>query len=154
MPLSVEITGLDKLVADAEHAGGDAKLLVKAAITNSVNRIQGTARSLAPHRTGTLQRSILTQVDYPNGQVQVNEKYGKWIEGGTGIYAGNGRIVPKTAKALAFKQNGSLAFYRSVKGMKARPFFKPAVEASAEYISEQFTKVIDKLATGLAGRGF
>lgn len=154
MSLSVEVVGLDKLMRDVERAGGDARKLTKAAIVNSVNRIQSNARSMAPHRTGTLQRSILTDVNYPEGKVSVGEKYGIYIEEGTGIYAGQGRITPKRAKVLAFTVGGKQMFAASVKGMKARPFFKPGVEKSADYIADQFVKVIDKLASGLAGRGF
>lgn len=154
MSLSVEVVGLDKLMSDVEHAGGDGRRLVKAAIVNSVNRIQSNTRAMAPHRTGTLQRSILTHVDYPQGSVDVGEKYGIYIEQGTGIYAGQGRITPKSAKVLAFSVGGKKMFAASVKGMKARPFFKPGVEKSADYVADQFVKVIEKLASGLAGRGF
>lgn len=154
MGLVVEIEGFDKLIADVDNAGGNAKPLMKAAIVNSVNRIQSNARSQAPHRTGTLQRSIQTQVDYPEGKVQVGEKYGIFLEEGTGIYGQTGsRITPKKAKVLAFTSGGNQVFARSTKGMKARPFFKPGIEQSAEYISEQFIKVIDILAKQLAGRG-
>lgn len=153
MSLVVEIEGFDKLVADIDQAGGNARPLMKGAIVNSVNRIQSNARSAAPHRTGTLQRSIQTQVDYPEGKVQVGEKYGIFIEEGTGIYGGGGRITPKKAKVLAFTSGGNQVFARSTKGMKARPFFRPGIEASAEFVSEQFIKVIDILAKQLAGKG-
>lgn len=154
MSLSVEITGLDKLIKDVDEIGGNAHLLVKSAIVNSVNKIQSEARSRAAHRTGTLQRSILTQVNYPTGEVKVNEKYGAYIEEGTGIYGQKGKkITPKKAKVLAFKVGGNLVFARSVKGIKARPFFRPAIESSVGYINQQFDKVMDKIIIALAGRG-
>lgn len=150
--LQVEITGLNELIADAEKQGANAPKLVRAAITNSVNRIQQEARRLAPHRTGTLQRSILTTVDYPEGKVEVNEKYGAYIEEGTGIYGAKGTpIVPTRAKVLAWKGAAGMMFAKSVKGMKARPFFKPGIENAAGYIEDQFTKTIDLLTKGLAG---
>lgn len=151
MSLSVQITGLNELIRDAQNVGANASTVVKAAIVNSVNHIQSETRSRAPHKTGTLQRSILVQVNYPVGQVQVNEKYGQYIESGTGIYAGQGRITPKKAKALRWKGASGYVFARSTKGQKARPFFKPGVEASADYVSLQFTKVIERLADALAG---
>ncbi len=155
MSLSVEIVGLDKLLADVAEAGGKTQPLMKAAIVNSVGKIQSAARAKAPHATGTLQRSIQTQVDYPQGVVSVGEKYGIYLEKGTGLYGEKGtRITPKNAKVLAFTSGGSKVFARSTKGMKPRPFFKLGVEESAEYISDQFTKVIDILTRGLAGRGF
>lgn len=152
MSLVVQVQGFDKLVSDAQKQGINSQKLVKAAITNSVNRIQREARQLAPHRTGTLQRSILVQVDYPVGQVSVDEKYGQFIEEGTGIYGKTGaRITPKTAKVLAWKGAGGMVFARSTKGMKARPFFKPGIENAADYISDQFVKVIERIVNGLAG---
>lgn len=155
MSLTVEVQGLDALITDVGRAGGNAVPLMKAAITNSVNRIQSNTRAIAPHRTGTLQRSIQTQVDYPQGEVSVGEKYGIWLEEGTGIYGDRGsRITPKTAKVLAWKGSSGLVFARSIAGMKARPFFRPGVEKSADYVAEQFVKVIERLVTGLAGRGF
>lgn len=155
MSLSVEIVGLDKLIHDVEEAGGNVKGLMKAAITNSVSRIQSETRSLAPHRTGTLQRSIMQTVDYPEGKVQVGEKYGIFLEEGTGIYGEKGsRITPKSAKVLAWKGDGGIVFAKSVKGIKARPFFRPGIEKSADYIAEQFIRVIERLTDGLAGKGF
>ena len=144
MALTVEIVGFDGLLADIAQAGGNAKPLMKAAITNSVNKIQSNVRGKAAHRTGTLQRSIQTQVDYPQGEVSVGEKYGKFLEEGTGIYVGHSK----------WKGNIPGVGVRWIKGMKARPFFKPGVEEAAPYIEEQFTKVADILVKGLAGRGF
>ena len=153
MALSVAVDGLDSLVKDAKQQGAHAERLVRAALVNSTNRIQSNTRRLAPHKTGTLQRSILPNVSYPNAQVEVNEKYGQYIEYGTGIYGKTGnRITPKTKKALYFKVAGQPVFARSVKGMKAKPFFKPGVEQSQVYIHEQFVKVIELLVKGLAGK--
>lgn len=151
--LAVEITGLKELINDAEKAGGNAKLLVKAALTNSTGRIQAEARALAPHKTGALQRSILTTVDYPEGKVDVNEKYGIFFEEGTGVYGKTGNpITPKRAKVLAWGGGGSMVFARSSKGIKPRPFFKPGIEAASNYIADQFVKVMEKLTDGLAGK--
>jgi len=154
MSLTVQVEGFDDLVHDVHQMGTEgAKTLMKAAITNSVNKIQSNARELAPHRTGALQRSIQTQVDYPVGTVSVEEKYGQWIESGTGIYGPTGqRIQPKSAKVLAWQGATGMMFARSIKGMKPRPFFKPGVEKSADYISQQFTTVLRKITEGMAGK--
>lgn len=151
--LSVEINGMNELVRDAEKAGANAPKLVKAALTNSVNTMQRNIRQNAPHRTGTLQRSILTSVDYPTGEVKVNEKYGQYIEEGTGVYGKTGQpITPKTKKALYFKVAGKPVFAKKVKGMRARPFFKPGVEQSKSYVKAQFDKVAEILTRTLAGK--
>ncbi len=155
MAYEVEVIGLEPFLADAKKAGmTGAPRLMKAALTNSTNRIQETARSKAAHRTGTLQRSILTQVDYPDAQVSVDTKYGKWVEQGTGIYGPyQTPIVPKSGKVMAWNGASGPAFARSTKGMKPRPFFKPAIEESVGYIKDQFTHVMTILVRELAGHG-
>jgi HK97 gp10 family phage protein len=151
MALEVEVIGLRPFLEDAARVGMvGAPKLVHAALVNSTNHIQEVARSKAPHRTGTLQRSILTQVDYPVGQVSVNVKYGGYVETGTGIYGPyETPITPVVKKALHWDNT----FARVVKGMKARPFFKPAVYESREYIHAQFLKVITNIVHELAGHG-
>lgn len=150
---TLEVEGLDELLKDAERMGAQVQPLNRAAITNSLNRVQSEARQRARHRTGTLQRSILTQVSYPNGQVSVDAKQGIFNEVGTGLYGPEAKpIVPKTAKALAWKSGGSLVFAKKVKGMKAQPFFKPGIDAALGYMQAQFMTVLDKIAAGLGGR--
>lgn len=148
MPLKVEIVGLTDLIKDVKKAGGNAEPLVKAALFNSGNLVQRNVRERAPHRTGTLQRSILNEVRYPVATVTVNEKYGQFIEEGTKPYD----ITPKTKKALFW--NGALNPYKRVHhpGIKARPFFQPGVDASHQGIMEFFDKVTERLIREMAGR--
>lgn len=153
MLINYSFEGLGKLAEDAQRAGANVSPLIRAALVNSTTEIQSQARSRAPHRTGTLQRSILVDVKDLVGTVSVNEKYGIYLEQGTGIYGPMGRpITPKRASVLAWKGAGGTVFARSVKGMKARPFFAPGYEASLSYINEQFAKVAQRLIDILAGR--
>jgi HK97 gp10 family phage protein len=148
MSLTVEIKGLPELQQDIKRAGGDAKPLVKAALFNSVTRMQRNIRERAPHKTGSLQRSILTQVDYPNAQVSADEKYAEYVEYGTKPHI----IMPKNKKALYWKGAFSPVTVVHHPGTKANPFFKTGVENSQDYINEVFLKVIDRLVSELAGR--
>lgn len=150
---SFRVEGLDALMRDVRQAGGNSKPLVHAALINSVNHTQQQQRSRAAHRTGTLQRSIMGEVHYPWGQVAVNEKYGIYIEEGTGLYGPRRQaITPKTGKVLAFRSGGSMVFAKKVKGMKPRPFFKPGWQAAQPYINAQFGRVADRLLNILGGR--
>lgn len=149
----VEIKGLDSLLADVRKAGGSADRLVRAAIQNSTSHIQSRAREKAPHRTGTLQRSIMTEVSMSNGRVYVGEKYGIYFEMGTGIYGQYRRyIVPKNAKVLAWRSGGSMVFAKRVRGIPKQPFFKPAIDESKGYVNDQFIDVRNILVRELAGR--
>jgi HK97 gp10 family phage protein len=154
MSLTVQIEHLDQFINDVKKAGGDARPLVNAALTNSATRIQRNIRQRAPHRTGALQRSVQYEVNYPSAKVEVEEKYGQYIEQGTGVYGPKGtRITPKTAKAMRWNGIGGVVFAKSIKGMKARPFFKPGVEESQLYIRDSFRSVTERLVRELAGRG-
>jgi len=154
---SVEVKGFDALLKDVRKAGANADPLMRGAIQNAVSRIQSSARSKAPHRTGTLQRSILTEVFSTNGRVYVGEKYGIYFELGTGIYGPERRMItPKNAKVLAWSSGrggkGSMVFAKKVRGIPKQPFFKPAIEESKGYIDEQFKEVRNILVKELAGR--
>lgn len=153
LSLTLEVDGLKEAIKAAEAAGANVRPLTNAAITNSVNRVQSEARRRAAHRTGTMQRSILTQVNYPNGQVSVDSPQGIYNETGTGIYGPNARpIVPKTAKVLAWKGPGGMIFAKKVNGMRAKPFFHPGVDAAMGYVQGQFLTVLDKIAIGIGVR--
>lgn len=148
MATTVEIRGLKELISDVKQAGIDAKPLVKAALTNSASKMQSNIRQRAPHRTGALQRSVQVSMSYPSASVEVLEKYGTMVEYGTPPHI----IKPKNKKALYWK--GAHNPYKSVRhpGTKARPFFQPGVDASEEFILQQFTKVAEKLIMIMAGK--
>ena len=153
MALQVEIVGLDDFVRDAEKMGANVRPLMQATLVNAGSKIQSNVRIMAPHRTGTLQRSVLLEKDNLEVAVRVNEKYGNFIEHGTGIFGETGQpIRPKSKRALAFTSGGMNVVVKSVKGMKAKPFFKPGVEHSIDYVQEQFIKLTERIVHGLAGR--
>lgn len=146
--MNVQIIGLNDLMADVKRAGVDAKPLVGAALHNAATLTQSNIRSQAPHKTGSLQRSILTSMNYPSATVSANEKYAPMVEGGTRPHL----ITPKNKKALFWK--GALNPYKAVRhpGTKANPFFQRGVEQSENGITEQFVKVMERLVNVMAGK--
>lgn len=152
MVYDLEVVGLQELMRDARASGANAVPLIHGAIVNSTNKIQAEARQRAAHRTGTLQRSIMPEVKAVEGLVAVNEKYGQWLERGTGLFGPyRTPIVPVRKKVLVFRVGGRTVVARSVKGMRARPFFQPAIEISQPYIKEQFDTVATVLRDQLSG---
>lgn len=147
MDFNITIEGLDKIIAGAEEAGANLQPLMKAALNKSAATVQGIAREQAPHRTGNLQRSILYQVDYPIANVNVNEKYGLYVETGTAPHD----IVPKNKKALFWA--GAANPYKIVHhpGTRANPFFARAVEMSQEPVKLIYQEVADTIVTQMAG---
>lgn len=153
MKMDVQIDGLKDLIHDFEKAGGDARPLVTAALTNSTSRVQQNIRRGAPHAFGTLQRSVLPEVNYPVGEVAVNESYGEAVEEGTGPHRPPHAAIERWAKKKGLPKGVSYAIVNTIakRGTKAQPFFKPGWEASQDYIEEQFSKVTDRLINVLAG---
>lgn len=145
--LSVQIIGLEDFMSDVKRSTRDAKPLLSAALFNSATKIQSNARSQASHKTGALQRSVLTQVSYPSAKVSVEEKYGEYVEQGTKPHT----IVPKNKKALWW--NGAFSPVKAVyhPGTKAKPFFRSGVDMTSNYIDAQFTKVAENLIHIMAG---
>lgn len=153
MTLGIKIDGLDTLLAQMQKAGANVRPLVTVFLNNVTSHVQGEARRNAPHRTGNLQRHILKQIKYPNAEVQVSESYGLYVEQGTGLYGPHKqRIKPTSRKALAFKVGGVSVIRRSVAGMKAQPFFEPAVKSSISFVEHQLQELGDRLVTIMAGK--
>lgn len=150
---NVEIEGLDELVRDFKEAGGDARPLVTAALTNSANRTQQNIRTRAPHAFGTLQRSVLPEINYPQAEVAVNESYGKAVEEGTRPHRPPEAAIARWTKKKGIPGSAIWPIIKTIekRGTKAQPFFAPGWEASISYIESQFDKVFERLYEVLAG---
>lgn len=149
MDYEVKVQGLDGLISALKNAGGDARPLITKAVVASGLHIQQRARELAPHRTGTLQRSILLESSTMYSKVKVNEKYGVYLEQGTGPYD----IYPSKKKALFWPGADHPVRVVHHPGTAARPFFGPAIQDSKSFIHDQFhaaTLLIVKLIASRA----
>jgi HK97 gp10 family phage protein len=118
------------------------------AMRKSVLAVEGEAKSLVAVKTGDTRRSITSRV-VPliagvEGIVGTNKKHAPYLEHGTGIYGPHGTpIVPVTKKALAWKgPGGAMIVRRSVKGMKARPFLRPAFDHKVREVENYFRQAL------------
>lgn len=116
--------------------------------------VQQLARRKAPADTGTLKRSIITEMStvggVPVAQVGTNLEYALFVHEGTGIYGPRGQVIrPRTAKVLRWPRvnnnyrstggprrykGGRTAAYsyaRFVRGVRPRPFLREALEEAA-----------------------
>lgn len=111
----------------------DPKYITKA-MANACAMVRNDAVSLAPHRTGTLQRSIDFEVstEGTEGIIYTNLEYAPYVEVGTGIYAtkGGGRDTP-----WAYQDADG---WHITRGMRARPFMEPALQQNTSKIAECF----------------
>lgn len=154
MELNITIPGLDKLIADCTAAGMEVKPLVRILLNNSVSEIAGRTRALAPHATGTLQRSILPERTYPAARVKVNVPYGVYVETGTRPHWPPPEPIAAWASKVGFTGSPFLiARAISRRGTRAQPFWKPGIEQSLPLIRRETKIVGDRLMAELKGRG-
>ena len=152
--VDIKIEGLPELIHDIKKAGGDAEPLVTAALTNSTAHAQSEIRERAPHAFGTLQRSVLAEVNYPEGRVEAQESYAPDVEYGTGPHTPPSDSTERWIKKKGIPSKALWPIIKTIerRGTKAQPFFKPGWEASQGFINDQFDKVMDKLMAALMGR--
>lgn len=91
-----------------------------AILSRATQKIRGEAVTNAPYETGTLRRSILSEVTPTYGKVGSNLPYARFREFG-------GTIVPKKAKMLAWKRGWKWHFAKKVT-QKWKPYLIPAFE--------------------------
>jgi hypothetical protein len=90
-------------------------------------------------RTGKAQQSIIGQMQgRDRARIFMGAGYGKYLEEGTGIPAGRSGWF--TAKSNVIP-GASGAIY--IKGMKARPFWKPMVEATQKEAPKIMKRTVD-----------
>ncbi|MGE7129158.1 HK97-gp10 family putative phage morphogenesis protein [Lysinibacillus xylanilyticus] len=100
--------------------------------------IQIHAKALAPVDDGSLRDSIeMKMIGKYNAIVTVGVHYAIYVEYGTGIYAekGNGRKTPWTYYSI------KLGRYVKTDGMKAQPFWGPAVDAGRDYFMKEMRRL-------------
>lgn len=100
--------------------------------------IQTEAKALAPVDDGSLRDSIeMKMIGKYNAIVTVGVHYAIYVEYGTGIYAekGNGRKTPWTY------YSAKLGRYVKTEGMKAQPFWGPAVDAGRDYFMKEMRRL-------------
>lgn len=151
--ISLKIDGLEEFKADVAKGASNIGEEVKRAMVYSVNTVKNTAQDMVAYKTGTLRRSIFTDVQDSGftgivGQDRNMASYGSDIEYGTAPHV----ILPVNKKALFWK--GALNPYRKVNhpGTKPKPFMQPALDSSVERIKEFFDQAILNIIKMMSGK--
>lgn len=130
---------------------------VEHGIARATGLVTNTAIAKAPRRTGNLKRSIQAVPVTGGGgtflgrtiQNPLVAKYGKWVEDGTGIYGPKGEPIRPTSKPfLVWKNKGQWYRKRSVKGMRPRPYMKPALKDNIDAIEKILQEEVNKALRG------
>lgn len=139
--LDLKVKEVTKEVIDASRLG----------LRDTIVSIAGDAIQGSPVRTGNNGRSIAAEVagmgkvsgegtqervvneNELEGAVYSTSGYGGYLEVGTGIYAGHGEITPVKGKFLVWETpSGETVFAKSVRGIKAQPYFRPALDKNKD----------------------
>jgi HK97 gp10 family phage protein len=127
MKLTVKITGGEelarKLAALSDAVAGDK--LASAAMAGALP-IQNRAKELAPYKTGTLRRSIHSEIEQSTRN-RAEVAIGTDVEYAA-IQEFGGTIRPKRAKTLSWiGEDGQRVFAKSVT-VPAHPYLRPALD--------------------------
>jgi len=145
--MSITIIGLDGLIKGTKVAKDSTRRVVEKAALASAAQVRRLAMGKVPKRSTSLARSIIAEPITYGAMTTVNEKYGVYVEEGTGLFDPHGAhlIFPKTAKAMVFESGGVKYFARWTRGMEAQPYFRPAIDESMPYVDKQMDEAADEL---------
>ena len=142
--MKFELQNVDTLVAKLE---GCQNIDLTRAFKKVGNDIETQAKQNCNGRfqdpTGTLKRSIRTEVTPTSVEVGTNLEYAVYVEHGTGLYAFDGAGRASTPEhPIPWTYRGSDGLYHTTYGVKARPFLIPAFNSKKhnilKYIKEEY----------------
>lgn len=138
--MSVVIMGMDSLLSGLGTAKTMAEPIISQAAMEAALAVRRKAIDKVPRRTGELQRSIVADPLPFGAMVSVQEKYGIYVEQGTGLYGPYHKRI-EGHPYLAWDD----VVVRSTAGMKAQPFFWPSVEEELPEAYGIFALARDKI---------
>lgn len=155
----VDATGLARLAARYRNAGPVVEAELRGAMGRALLAVQRAAMKNAPVDTGTLRRSLTTEVrplgTSLRGAVGTNVPYARAVEEG----APPGRWVPEGELRGWMRRKGidaSLEFVirRAIhrRGTRAQPFLRPAFVGLQPRIRREFALVPRRVLARLNGR--
>jgi len=137
--IGIEMDGIRQFERTIKRFEREYIKAVKRVIAGTAQLIKSQAQALAPVDDGNLRKSI--EIRYWNkglsAEIIVGAAYGIYVEYGTGIYAkkGNGRKDPWVYWS---EKLGRFVYTR---GMKAQPYWTPAIEAGSRYFEREMNKL-------------
>lgn len=154
--IQAKITGLDEMQQAFRQAPQVVNRNMKDAIGRAAYFAEGKAKSYAPVRSGALRGSITAEGPRGSGldieaRVGTNLKYAPHQEFGTGIYGKSSSLItPKSAKMLAWKQNGKWIFAKAVRGVQGRFYFKKSKAETVPFLNDAVKTAVSNITRFLA----
>lgn len=147
MIANTRIIGLDSFIAGLDVAKDATKKMVEAVTLELALDVRRKAQIKVPKRTSILAQSIVAEPVEYGAQTTVGEKYGVYVEDGTGLYDpfGSHLIYAKSGGPLHWESDGEDHYAMWTRGMEAQPFFWPAVDEMEPTIKEKMGIAADSL---------
>lgn len=150
--MTYQIVGLQGFDNDIAAGVSEMHSSLYNAMRDATNTVKNHIQDITPYKTGTLRRSIQTQIN-DNGATGLvyndpaQAPYGIYVEEGTSPHD----IYPVSRQALFWK--GALNPYAHVShpGTQAHPFFFSGLDDVMDKITEIFAKVAQNVVTRVAG---
>jgi hypothetical protein len=142
---------LPQLLVDAAQSAGDA---VVGELHDAAPQGQGGSVPPPGDGPGALAESFyaIAERQADSGVVEVKTTQPlklSYVRDGTGIYAGNGMIVPTQKKALMWE--GAAHPFRSVAGQRANDFISPVIADTNDTVEGEMQVVVEELSSILGG---
>lgn len=136
--MSVTIVGLDSFIEGLSVAKQQAEPVVKKAALALALNVRKLAQQKVAKKTTILAQSITTEPLTYGAQTTVGEKYGVYLEYGTGLFDPNGAhlIYSMSGGPLAWEADGEQHFAMWTRGMEAQPYWEPAIRETEPLIEE------------------
>lgn len=147
--ITIEVQNSKQVAEHLARAAKGSAVIYDRAMFEAVSTVKALAqKNLYPGhgvKTGTLRRSIFTQVEHSplKGVVGVppTVKYGPYVEYGTSPH-----VIEARGRALAFKgSDGVMVFRKRVNhpGTKETPYMRPAAQESVAIVNEVFRVAVE-----------
>lgn len=135
MKISCKMEGAQTVINNLKKYDDDTKAKIGKAVNKSLNAIRRNAKNKIHSRTGNLKKGIRKNFDarVTSGTVRSRAPHAHLVEFGT---KAKGVVKPRSAKAFRLP-NGYMAKSFVHRGMKARPYLKPAYhEQKHKYVAD------------------
>lgn len=137
----IKIEGLDSLLKRLDTLDGSLKHAMRKGREKLTKQVQAQAKQLAPVDTGQLKNSIEAVNGSEESIVGTNAEHAIFNEFGTGRLGDP--EVPHTEKERWTYMGADGKFY-TTRGMKPRPFMRPAAQFGGKAAPEIFAEEIKK----------
>lgn len=137
------LKGLDKLLKDLDNMPAELENAVDSIVEDNARQLERSAKRFAPVDTGKLRQSIIAAKSGElSWKVYVGEKYGAYIEFGTG-----GLVqVPEELREMALKFKGKGV--RTV-NLRPQPYLYPAFELQRDDFYNDIKQMLETKAKSI-----